>query len=71
MNSKILIPTLVILILIFGVVFYFANEDSKKEDKFAKSYVGYSAEECRRIQITCVAGFKRFDNNNGCGCEIK
>lgn len=32
-------------------------------------YVGKSPEECSRIQVTCVSGYERFDDNKGCGCR--
>lgn len=35
----------------------------------AMNYIGNSAEECSRIQVLCIEGFERFDDEKGCGCR--
>lgn len=40
-----------------------------KDDIRTKNYIGNSVEECSRIQVLCVDGFERFDDNDGCGCR--
>lgn len=57
----------VVLIVIIGWFVYSSAQNV--EDEAVKNYVGNSPEECSRIQVTCVEGFKRFDDENGCGCE--
>lgn len=34
-----------------------------------KNYVGNSPEECATIQVLCVEGLERFDDETGCGCQ--
>lgn len=34
-----------------------------------RNYVGYSEEECSRIQVMCVDGFQYFKDDSGCGCQ--
>lgn len=36
-----------------------------------KNYIGHSPEECARIQVQCIPGFERFDDETGCGCRKK
>lgn len=36
-----------------------------------KNYVSEDPEECLRIQILCVEGFKKFSDETGCGCELR
>lgn len=75
--KKIKILTLLILLLaiVLGAVYFIKNKTALKEDnkenniEKVDNYVGRSAEECSRIQVVCVAGFERFDNENGCGCQ--
>ncbi len=38
----------------------------KREDR---NYIGKSVEECSRVQVFCVEGLERFDDETGCGCQ--
>ena len=66
MRGKLL--TIIIILVLIGVGLYFMSQQqtAKRPDI---NYVGHSAEECLRIQVTCIEGFQRFDDDFGCGCE--
>ena len=66
MNKYIIIAGIV---GVAGIGLYFISQQQTVETP-DKNYVGYSVEECSRIQVTCVEGFQRFDDDSGCGCEV-
>lgn len=39
------------------------------ERKNDDNYIGHTPEECATIQVMCVEGMERFDDENGCGCQ--
>jgi len=57
------------IVAVAGIGLYFISQQQTAETS-DKNYVGYSVEECSRIQVTCVEGFQRFDDDSGCGCEV-
>ncbi|PIQ76158.1 hypothetical protein COU78_01205 [Candidatus Peregrinibacteria bacterium CG10_big_fil_rev_8_21_14_0_10_49_24] len=65
MNKKLLI---IIGIIVAVAVTGIAISQPKGTDN-PDMYVGKSAEECSRIQVMCIEGFERFDDENGCGCQ--
>ena len=67
MSGKLLI--IIIILVAVGVGLYFMNQQQTAETP-DRNYVGHSVEECSRIQVTCVEGFQRFDDDSGCGCEV-
>ena len=75
-NSNIIIVSLIALIVL-GILIYLIyslnmtnyNDDYKNNEDSNNNYIGNSVEECSRIQFICTEGYKRFDDNNGCGCE--
>lgn len=73
-NSNIIIAGLIALIVL-GALMYLVyllsigDYNSYTDKDTNKNYIGNSAEECLRIQVTCVEGYKRFDDDKGCGCE--
>ncbi len=56
---------IVILVAVAGIWFL---SSWLSEDSLGKNYVGYG-EECSRIQVLCVEGYERFDDEKGCGCK--
>jgi hypothetical protein len=58
---------LLVLVLAAGAVWYFRQGPAELEG--GKKYVGRSAEECSRIQVMCIPGYERFDDQDGCGCK--
>ena len=67
MSRKRLTKVIIILVAV-GIGLYFMNQQQPEETP-GRNYVGNSVEECSRIQVTCVEGFQRFDDESGCGCE--
>src|SRR3989344_5856191 len=75
-NSSIVIIG-VIALIVLGILVYFVyllnmgsvNNYNDSDRNSNKNYIGNSAEECLRIQVTCVEGYRRFDDDKGCGCE--
>lgn len=62
------IIVLALLVLAVGAgAWYFLRSSDVAGDM--KNYVGYSVEECSRVQVMCVEGFERFDDETGCGCQ--
>tara|TARA_Y100000310_G_scaffold147931_1_gene147185 strand:- start:2504 stop:3790 length:1287 start_codon:yes stop_codon:yes gene_type:complete len=57
----------VILLAVAGWFVYSSTQN--KEEGAVRDYVGNSPEECTLIQVTCIEGLQRFDDENGCGCE--
>jgi hypothetical protein len=64
--KKILISLGIIVLAVAGWVVWSRTETSLDD---AKNYVGNSVEECSRIQVMCIAGYERFDDEQGCGCR--
>ena len=66
--SKIFLIIILIIVLV-GTFLVYQLRDDGSVNSSVKNYVGNSAEECSRIQVMCIEGFQRFDDENGCGCE--
>jgi len=43
--------------------------DNVPQQAEEKNYVSTDPDECTRIQVLCVEGFERFDDETGCGCQ--
>ncbi len=70
MNKKPLIIIFVGVAILISVGAWFFWYQSANTDKVTnKNYIGNSAEECSRIQVLCIAGLERFDDESGCGCQ--
>ncbi len=65
MKRALLIGGLVVLAIL--AVWYITKKP--ENSRTPENYIGHSAEECSRIQVMCIEGFKRFDDASGCGCE--
>lgn len=66
MNNKLIIALLALIVILGGLFFIYEPSSEVPE----RNYVGNSVDECSRIQVTCVPGFQRFDDESGCGCEL-
>jgi len=63
---------LIIIIIVVALVFVILSRGDTPVpagEEPVKNYVGHSAEECGRIQVLCIEGFERFDDDAGCGCQ--
>lgn len=68
------IATVLAMNILMGLVYYsistkFSDYIDDYPNLDSRNYVGRSIEECRTIQVLCVEGFERFDDEMGCGCE--
>lgn len=67
MNKKLVIVIIVCVIVAVGVgIFMLYRLAPNGPDG---EYVGKSSEECSRIQVMCISGYERFDDDRGCGCR--
>lgn len=39
------------------------------DERQDRDYMGKDVEECSRVQVLCVEGLERFDDETGCGCQ--
>lgn len=67
MNRKITIVLFILMVVLVGLFFVYGLSSEIPD----RNYVGNSKEECSRIQVTCIDGYQRFDDEAGCGCEPK
>jgi len=66
----------IVVVLIVLVIFaanYFVDDsvsvDAGECDYSSGKYIGRNSDECSRVQVLCIDGFERFDNECGCGCD--
>ena len=67
MNRKIIIVLFTLIVVLVGLFFVYGSSSEIPD----RNYVGNSKDECSRIQVTCIDGYQRFDDDAGCGCEPK
>jgi len=62
---------LVFVLSVIAVSFAVVLTITPSAEEKNRSYVGYSEEECSRIQILCTPDREYFSDETGCGCELK
>jgi len=75
-DQKIVLIIIFILLLVASIIFILISKDNiiildKEENRSDRNYVGYSEEECSRIQVLCTPDRQYFSDETGCGCELK
>jgi hypothetical protein len=70
---KNIVVSVLLILLLCSCVSKRNTESVKRPTKVEaeKNYVGHSPEECAQIQVQCIPGFERFDDEKGCGCRQK
>ncbi len=75
-NQKfILTLTFILLLIVFVIAILYPKENvvilDNGETRPDRNYIGYTEEECSRIQVLCTPDREYFSDETGCGCELK
>ena len=74
MESTEIVALVIAIIISLGLLvslgyYLISADDFDGVDNLERNYISRDIKECKTIQVLCIEGLKRFDDNTGCGCE--